>query len=164
MKKFLFLLLAIPLFFTSCEPRSKKAAEYNDRIIEHQIEISNAFDALDTTFNEYVAEEMDYAHLMLRSKIETGQRVLDTLGGFKDDETLLNAARKLFTFYDKVSSQEYVEMINIMKIPDSLYTQQDQEEASRVEDAIIEQFQLAQDEFTSAQEQFGESYNVVFEE
>ena len=107
---------------------------------------------------------MDYAHLMLRSKIETGQRVLDTLGGFEGDESLLKAARQLFDFYDNVSSNEYVQMIDIMKIPDSLYTAEDQERASQVEEEIINRFNQAQEAFTSAQADFGKEYNVVFEE
>ncbi len=156
--------MAIAMVFTSCEPRSQKAAEYNDSIISHQIEISDAFDALDTTFNEYVPKDMDYAHLMLRSKIETGQRVLDTLGTFKDDPLLLDAAHELFQFYEDISNAEYVEMINIMKIPDSLYTQEDQERASEVETRIISRFTGAQKKFTDAQVEFGEKYNVLFEE
>ncbi|MFT5185643.1 MAG: hypothetical protein ACI84C_002791 [Flavobacteriales bacterium] len=164
MTRILLACMALAFVFTSCEPRSQKAAEYNDSIISHQIAISDAFDALDTTFNDYVAEDMDYAHLMLRSKIETGQRVLDTLGNFKNDDVLLKAARELFLFYEDISTAEYIEMINIMKIPDSLYSQEDQESASTVETKIISRFTGAQKEFTDIQVEFGEKYNVLFVE
>jgi hypothetical protein len=158
------LFLSALVFLVSCSPRSKKAADYNDSIISYQSEISLGFDALDTTFSTLVADDMDYAYLMLRSKIETGQRVLDTLPRFKKDTLLLNAAKRLFEFYDDVCRDEYAELVDIMKMPDSLYTIDFQDRAWAIEAQIVSRFGLAQEAFQSAQRDFGEKYNVVFGE
>ncbi len=164
MKKVLYILPLIVLFITACESRSEKAAVYNDAIIDHQISIIEAFDRLDSSFNQYDADEMDYSYLMLEAEIKTGLRILDTIGGFGKDTLLLDAARDLFHFYDEMADKEYVELIDLLKIPDSLYTSEDQTHAFNLNANINMKFNEAHEQFISAQKHFGGQFNVEFDE
>jgi len=164
MKKTLIVLSLIAIFISACDSRSEKAADYNDTLIDHQISIIQAFDRLDSSFSEYDAGEMDYSYLMLEAEIKTGLRVLDTLGGFKSDTILSSSALELFEFYEKVADTEYVQLMELLNIPDSLYTSENQSEAFNIHATINNQFKEAHRNFIAAQKQFGKKFNVEFED
>jgi hypothetical protein len=158
----LFLLLGIlAMTFSSCETRSAKAGRYNDSIMQHQYGISEDFTNLDSALNTYDGREMDDAHILLLAEIVNGQRMLDTLGYFKGDSTLLMASRALFSFYEKVSETEYPELMEILQRPDSVYTRVDEERAYTLDSLIREQFSASHEDFLLRQREFWGNYNIV---
>lgn len=147
--------------FSSCETRSAKAGRYNDTIMHHQYEISEGFTILDSALNTYDGREMDYAHKLLAAKIVTGQKLLDTLGTFKGDSTLLIASRTLFNFYEDISEEEYPELMQILQRPDSVYTKADESRAYELDSLIRDRFTSSHHDFLTRQHEFWGQYNIV---
>lgn len=158
----LFLLLGIlAMTFSSCETRSAKAGRYNDSIMQHQYGISEDFTNLDSALIDDDGHEMDDAHILLLAEIVNGQRMLDTLGNFKGDSSLLMASRHLFNFYEKVSETEYPELMEILQRPDSAYTRADQDRAYILDSLIRKQFSASHEDFLLSQREFWGNYNIV---
>lgn len=159
MRKVLILFLVVAVA-AACNVRADEAAAYNDQIIVHQVEVIEAFDAMDTTLNNYIPEEMEYALLQLDYSVASAQRALIEIGPFKTDSGLFLATRDLFDFYKNISEVEYHEIVDILKIPDSLYTLEHQARAAELETIIYDEFDRAHSDFLQRQKAFAQQYNV----
>ena len=153
------LLLCVGLY--ACDTLSDQAVRYNDRILTVQAKISTAFTRMDSALSSFEEREMEYAQKILDAEIIKGQRLLDTIGAFNGDSTLLKAARHLFNFYEGAAEEQYPQLMVILGKPDSLYTRADQLEAYRLDSIIRTEFRAAHDTFVSGQQIFWEKYNIV---
>lgn len=163
MKAFPIFLLVCSMWLLSCTTRSDKAASYNDSIIAQQSEIIEAFDQMDSVMSTLNNEEMESTYLILRGKVKEGLKSLDTLGAFEKDDALLKASRDLFRGYDRLMQNEYSELLEIIQLPDSAITTDDQQEAFGLESDIVMTMKTLHSDYESQQRAFGEKYNVVFE-
>lgn len=159
MRQVLIFLLATIVFY-SCNVRAEEAAAYNDQIIAHQTDVIEAFDAMDTTLNNYIPEEMDYALLQLEYSVASAQRGLDEVGPFKRDSGLYKASKDLFNFYENICQVEYHEIVDILRVPDSLYTLDHRARAVVLEEAIRDGFNESETAFLARQKEWAQQYNV----
>lgn len=159
----LFLGICCCILQSSCTSRSEAAAEYNKQVIDEQVEIVRSFNEVDSTLNELDAESIDDAYHILRGKIKGGIRTLDSIGGFKGDESLLLASKELFRGYDNLVDGPYQELILLLELPDSLFTSEEQLKAFKLEDQIIAEIHGLHEAYEVKQLAFGEKYNLVLE-
>lgn len=159
----LFGVVFITLSFSSCNSRSEEAAAYNDRLIAQQEFVLNALNELDSTLNKIDTSRIDDAYHILRGRIREGIRQVDSIGTFQKDPMLHDATVALFEGYDNMVAGPYKELIDLIELPDTLFTQLEQQKALRLEDSIISGIESLHEDFISTQKDFGEKYNVVFE-
>lgn len=150
------------LLIVSCTSVSSRAASYNDEILEHQGNIITAFNTLDTALNNYSEAQMEYAHVMAQAAVKKAMRSLDSLGPFKGDSSLYVSSDHLFKAYESLLEWEYEALIEIMLIPDSLFSIKDQEKAFALEDAIRKRFEIEEQRYREAQLSFGKSHGVMY--
>ena len=164
MRHSLLLLLALVVVSTGCETRSAKAVRYNDAILNQQAQISLAFNAMDSALNTFDGREMEYAQKLLQAEVMKGQKLLDTIGTFRGDSSLLVASRSLFNFYETVAEDDYAELMHILSIPDSSYTRDHQTRAYELDSVIRVEFKVAHDAFVRKQQKFWNQYHIVASE
>lgn len=148
----------------SCNNQSERAAEYSDEIMVHQIAIIDAMDSLKASFRRYETEEMNYAHVDLQKSIGDGVRKLNSIEPFGNDTIYLDQARSLFKAYENLSKNEIPQIIEILNIPDSSFTSENQSKVFKLQKTINSTLEDSHDEFLQAQLDFGKKYKVKFQE
>lgn len=158
----IFASILIVAFALGCNSKSEEAAAYNDRLIAQQEYILDALNELDSTLNALDTTRIDDAYHILRGRIREGLRQVDSIGTFREDESLQTATTELFKGYDEIVAGPYQRLIELMELPDTAFTQVEQKRALMLEDEIIEGVESLHQDFILRQNDFGERYNVVF--
>ncbi len=109
------------------------------------------------------SESIDDAYHILRGKIKGGIRKLDSIGDFKGDPSLLQASKELFRGYDNLVAGPYQDLIELLELPDSMFTSEEQLKAFKLEDEIGENIHSLHDVYEAKQLEFGAKYNLVLE-
>jgi len=162
MKHFCWIALAFTL--VACTSRSEQAAEYNDQIIEMQSQIIERFNAMDSAKASYQdVEKMELVFVELQAQVLKNLRTLKETQAFKGDKRFLSASINMFDTYKSITDNEYAEMVELLSLPDSVYTKAHQLRVSALQDSVSKAFDLAHDTFTAQQLDFGKKYNVEFE-
>jgi hypothetical protein len=156
-------LLLLALVAIGCQSRSQQAAEYNDAIIASQVRIVEAFNSMDSVINEFDEQEIDNSYYILRGRVKEGLKALDTLGVFQGDSTLYLASKHLFLGYDTLVQTHYSELIDLLLLPDSQFTVEEQQKAFNAEARIAAHINTLHAAYEERQLEFGEKFNVVFE-
>lgn len=162
-----FTLMGLFLFawsFASCDRKANEAVAYNDQIVEMQDAMIQSLIDLEQSFAEYEDGQMDSAYRQLLTSIQQGKAKLENVGVFEGDSTLYRAARDLFDRYERIATIEYAELISYLKIPDSLYTLEDQERSFQLLEKVTNDRTEAHDHFIRAQKQFGDAHGFIFNE
>ena len=84
MKRFVIitLTLSIILLISNCGPSKDQAIEYNDAIVDQQIAMIGKIDALQTTYEDYIPEEMDAAFNEALTTIKSGIQAVKNMEDF----------------------------------------------------------------------------------
>lgn len=161
----LILAASILFIFSSCARKAEEAAEYNDIIIEHQKKIIASFDRFDSTYVDSVASKdmVEFSYVDMQSTIKRSILALDSIGPFKSDPLLQNAARNLFKTYDSLVSAEYKKLLDIKLLDDNAISPAMVDTSFAAQIRIHDTSKEAQDNFLKMQEDFGKKYNLVFE-
>lgn len=107
---------------------------------------------------------VDSCYRQLMTQIQMSKAQLEKLGDFNGDSTLYSAARSVLDEYDALTSAEYAELISFLKIPDSLFTVDDQERSFEILSQVADRRQSVHESFVNAQKSFGENHGFVFDE
>jgi hypothetical protein len=150
--------------FTACNQSAEKAVDYNDEVVEMQDALMMSVKGLEDSFEEYEASAMDSCYRQLMTQIQMSKAQLEKLGDFNGDSTLYVAARSVLDEYDALSGSEYAELISFLKIPDSLFTVDDQERSFEILSQVADRRQSVHESFVNAQKSFGDNHGFVFDE
>jgi hypothetical protein len=153
------------LLLASCSHRSERAAEYNDSIVNQQMNIIRAFDLVDSTLNDTLvqADRLDYAFMNLQTTVKRGLLALDSIGSFQKDPSLGLAAKELFRSYESLAGIEYNLLMGIKRMPADQVTQTIADSSLAIQQRILNTSKIAQERFLKEQETFGAKYNLEFE-
>ena len=146
----------------SCKLGTNEAVQYNDQLVEMQGSLLQSVAQLEDSFEDYEASLMDSTYRSLMSTIQSSKAELEALGIYEGDSTLYLAARKLLDEYEQLTTTEYAELISYLKIPDSLYTVEDQERSFELLSEVTEKRQYVHDAFIEAQKSFGAEHGFTF--
>lgn len=151
MRIFLFCLL---IALAACNSNAPKPAAYNDSLAVQQILITEKANKLQDAFAGYVQAEMEIRRNDLENQLEKADRVVQSLGPFNKDESLLLACREFIQGYRQLNISEYEEVIRILSKPDSLYSEADEARINILYKTIDEKSHRLIDNFLSAQREF----------
>lgn len=153
--------LAIVLF--ACNPGNEKAVAYNDKIVELQDGVVQSLLALDESFVEFVPEQMDAAHAEFVSSLANASDELNKMGPYKDDSTLFLAAGRMFSSYQDLAQNNYAQFIELLKVPDSLFTAEMQAQSFDLKEVIDQQRVEGQEFLINAQEAFASKHGFYLD-
>jgi hypothetical protein len=161
--KLLLPLLVIGL--AACSKKAQQAADYNDAIVNQQLNIVHAFDLLDSTLKDTLAakQQADYAYVNLDAQVKRSILALDSIGSFNKDPQLQSAARELFRAYEDVTLVQYHQLLELKYLPAEAITIAIADSSNALQKHIHDKTQTAQERFLKAQEDFGTKYNLSFQ-
>lgn len=145
-----------------CNSQSEKAASYNNDILSHQMQISDAIDSLKQSFRKHEAVNMDRAMVNLKKSVYDGLGQIDRMGPFGKDTIFKHEARVLFQSYENLCKNEFPNMVSILEIPDSTFSTEDQSKLFQIQSQMNTLIKESEEKFKIAQKDFGEKYNLEF--
>lgn len=159
----LFPLIAFLLW--GCGQKAQRAADYNNAIIERQMEIILALDLMDSTLRDttITEERLDYAFANLQTQVKHAVLAIDSIGSFDKDPSFQAEARELFRSYEEMVENDYARLVSIHQLPQSAITQAVVDTNNAIVSRLSQRSKVFQDRFLKAQDEFGKKYNLVFE-
>jgi len=147
----------------SCNLTNEKAVEYNDKIVELQDGVVQSLLALDESFVDFIPEKMDTAHAEFVRSLSNASTQLKASGPYKNDSTLFLAASKMFGSYYDLAQNNYVQFIELLKVPDSLFTPEMQAQSFDLKELIDQQRIEGQEVLINAQNAFASNHGFVLD-
>lgn len=144
---------------TAQQIKFSNAIEYNDYIVQQQLNIQSAMTAFNETVNNSEKPEINTARLKVVDESRTATKNIRNMPPFKGQTAFRDAAANLFEFYTKVTSTTYAEMIDLMF----------SEKADRSEkmEALVNKItadeKVYDDKFLAAQQAFAKAHNFKLE-
>lgn len=148
--------------FQFCDNKKNEAIEYNDKIVGEQMSIVNKMIEFTQTFQDVIPEVMDSKLTELKLQIQNSLDVLNAMEAYEGDSELLNAAKDLFKFYQKMADNEFKEMLNILKKGESI-TEQDYFHLIDMQEIISQQEAVYDQNMATAQSNFAKKYDIKIE-
>lgn len=135
---------------------------YNDGIIDHQVKIIDAIDSLENSFEDYRIDKMKLYRNRLDTEISQGISFLNSVGSYDDDASLIASAKILFETYKQLSDHDYPIIIEVLSMPDSLFSEQDQQRLFDQQTIVNDKITKAHNDFLVKQKAFGKRHHLVF--
>lgn len=167
-RPFLYFLLAI--FLVSCNRpvkgtngvTYKNPAEYNDYIVSRQSTLVRAM----LEFDKLSKDDLDAAVNLLNRNAQDAELIIIEVKGmppYKGDSSLRDAAVNLFSFYKRLYSVTYPQMIAIRKKGEAI-TDEDIAEIVRLSDKVTSEEEGLDKTLLEAQELFAQRNNMKLQE
>jgi len=164
MKK-LFAIFTVSLFAStillSCGPSSDDAIKYNNDLVEQRTKVIEKENALTEAISKNMPEKLDILYSEMNKQIDESIEAVNKMYGFDGKTDMKDAVMKLLTTYKEVAGSEYKEMLKYTKIPDSLYTQEEDDKVMELSKKIDDKLNKVDDDFIQAQKLFAEKYQFV---
>jgi len=160
MKKIIsvFSLLFAMTLLISCGPTSNDAIKYNDSLVDLQSKIFEKESALIDAISKNTSDKIDPLYKDLLTQIDKAKDTLEKIGSFDGKTEMKDAVMKVFSTYKGVATNEYPEIIKLAKMPDSLYTQDDDNKKIDLSKKIDDELDKAVNDFLEIQKSFAVKY------
>jgi hypothetical protein len=180
MRIYLLISAAIICFaLNSCKPSSDKAQNYYSEILqqldlivekesiminfinmEMQKADTNTVKKSKVKINDTtnLALEIDASFLDFKKQIDNSLSEIQKLPDFDKKTALRDAAIELCKEYQSVAASEYIEVIKIVKIPLSLYTEEDDNKFLEITEQIDNKLQVKIDSYVKILKAFSSDY------
>jgi hypothetical protein len=166
MKKTFTLVLCVILtmMLTSCGPTKEEAISYNDKIINEQVAIIDKIDKLFDALQDFKNHNgLDYAYAEALKQLETGTGIVSKLEKFDGSSEFRDETLKLFGTYKSVLETELKRMIDIIKLPDDLYTEDAKDEYNKLKDVSAKKMEQGLKDLNTVQKSFATKYKFEIE-
>ncbi len=164
-RNLIFAVMLMLVGFSACKQESP--AEYNDKIIAKQRLVVEKIDDLKKAIDDYYVlpedvafDRMDSAYNAAVFEIDSAITFLNNVEPFKDDASLKNAAIVLFTAYQDVVQHEYKQMIELYKLPDEDFQEEDAKTLDNLKQTSTDKLNTAFNNFVKVQKEFADKYNL----
>lgn len=164
MKRPVFGLFLLMLGLAACKQNGDDAVLYNDKVVELQDAVIQNLINLEESFVDYVPAQMDSAHATFNASVLDASAKIKEMGPYQKDSTLYLAAVNMFDVFSTLAANDYVQFIDLMKVPDSLYTPELQAQSFDLKDAIDKRRTEAQEALITAQEEFAKEHKFILAE
>ncbi|MEI6764274.1 MAG: hypothetical protein WCM76_01460 [Bacteroidota bacterium] len=153
------LFTTVMLCVMSCGPTSDQAIAYNDKIIDQQVAIINKMDGLNTSFKDWSNKEgMDKAYAEAIKQVEVSITEVTAMDAFDKNTEFKEGALSLFKVYKSVLDNEYKEMVALYKLPDNLFTKEQEDKWTSLSEQALNKMDNGLNELKPIQSKFAEKY------
>ena len=163
MRNFPLIILSVLFLLAGCTNGTQMTAiEYNDAIVGEQTKITKLI--LDLV--NHIETDLDKCEELRKQTIEQCDASIKTVEGMSDFEgnvRLKNTALDLFRFYKDISSNEYKEMLDILRKEDGI-TVEDVDRLGALEQQVGQREVGLDQNFHNAQQEFANKYKLMIQE
>lgn len=161
MKKFL-LILFVGLALASCENKQKQIIAYNDAIISEEEALIQAESRLVEALNNRTINVLDSNYNGLLNQIMKSENKLNEIEEMDAEVGLKQGAAKLFSLYKTQTQTGYKELVELSKIPDSLYTARQAKQFEEISSTLFITLNAEVNAFIATQNKLAEKYKFQF--
>ncbi len=163
MKKFIQLLtLAIIISLFACGPTVEQAIKYNDDIITKSEDISAKMIALTESYDKFVNDQTEQYHAEALKTTKEAIAFVSNLDPFDNDSSLKAGALVLFKTYESVLEIEHKRLIELMKLPDAKYGENEVAEYDKTRGEAIRKVDIEIGKMIEIQKQFATKHKFSF--
>ena len=152
----IFLVIGAVAFFLIKGGLGNSAVNYNNKIVDQQASVIEKMFDLVESLKKRDGTQMKKNLRLLQEQITESADAIGQMEGYEGSTKLRDAALDLMEFYEAVSHEEFVTMVDILSKPDSEITQFDVEQIQDLERRISQEeleldamLQQAQREFAN---------------
>lgn len=163
MRKSWILLLFIVLFLSNCTTKKEEIIAFNDQIITEQEAVVLAEEKLVNAISSRELNVLDTLYNDLLNQIIRSENKLTTM--IDPDPTIgfKQSANTLFSVYKTQTQEGYKLLIELSKIPDSLYTPQKMKQFEEVSSSVYVTIHAAVAKFITDQQKLAEKHHFSFQ-
>lgn len=147
----------------SCGPTVEEGIKYSDDIIEQNSIIQEKITKLVETYDQFVPEQMDAAYAKALEVTDSGLHFANKLLPFDEDSTFKEGAIKLFSVYKEVLNTEHRRIIELLKLPEEDYKEEEIEEFAKLIETSHGKIDKATNELIKIQEDFAKAHKFKVE-
>ncbi len=154
-------LAASALILSACAYTTpKKAAQYNDMVMQHQREIVVKYDKMLESFDSYVGSKMDAAYEELNGQVAYTKYELGNMETPSGCEDLRDAVIRYSETYDEFLSEALPKLIAIYKRPENEFTPEMRLEWESTYKDMDSKLKEAGKVLSNAQANFAKEFNL----
>ncbi len=152
----LFFSLVLTLVFLACDTPQERARNYNNEIVLVLTEAGLVMQQLDESLLNQI--EINNRFEGAKKKVDSCQEVLNEIGLYEKDTTLVYPARRVIEVYHKLLATQYRDLVQFHTLPSSDITFDlvDSTRVLRME--IQNESTFVQRDFENAQQSFADRY------
>jgi hypothetical protein len=147
------------LFFNSCKPSGKAAAQYNNKIVHQQVRIGTLQKEMFQVFSSQKADEMKVVLDKFKQGVKAVSDSVAALPAFDGKEEFKKETLNYFDQMNKIADNECATIVKLYQIPDSLYTDADEKKVQDLLNAMNEKTKSALKNLEQVQQKFSLEYN-----
>ncbi len=159
--RYLAFLLVLSFTLYSCKPSAKEAISYSDKVSVENSKISEKYDKLLESYNEYDPKEMDAAYDDVKKQVEESLNAMKKLPDFDGKSTFKQGAVDLFNVYSSILNNEHKRIIELLKLPENEYKEKEKNEYEALRNAVNKKTATATEKLQELQKKFLEPYSAV---
>lgn len=160
--KNLIIFFCIAALATSVQAQNKKAAKYNDKIINEQIKLEPFLIKFFKDFNTASIESLNEQHNTILTMLDNSSKKVAAMPVFENDGALRDAALKWFNLYKESFENEYKEMLPIISKKDK--SADEKAKLNEMHEKLIKEEEIIDTEFANAQKAFADKHKLTLEE
>jgi hypothetical protein len=157
----LILFITIGVYLVSCGVSPRKAADYNDDILQLHKLVEQEIIAVNNSINEGQIANMDSALSKARKALDNAAVSLQQIGGFNNDTLFFHAVSRHFSLISQLFHEDYPKLIRLYCLPEKDYTEKQERQMKVSVQHIDEKIKKSVNALVDAQKQFAEKYNLV---
>jgi len=150
--------LFVSAILVSCGPTTDDAIKYNDALVDQQKKVLQKESALIEVISKNTPDKLESSYNDLLNQIKESAEIVQKMEAFDGKTDMKDAVLKVFEAYKNAAENDYIEMINLAKTPDALYTQETDDKVIDLSKKIDDKLNKAVDAFIVKQKEFAEKY------
>ena len=151
-------LLIISSVLISCGPSSDEAVKYYETLVNQQAKVFESESVLIEAISKNMSDKLDTSYNNLQSQLNESTKAIQKMDAFDGKTEMKDAMLRVFDVYKDAVENDYPEIINLAKTPDTLYTQETDDKVIEIWKNIDAKINKAIDDFVAKQEEFSEKY------
>jgi hypothetical protein len=158
------LLLCFTLVFIifGAQAQNKKAAKYNNKIIDIQHSVTPKVVKFFKTFDKGSLEDLKAQQKDLIASFDKAISKVSAMKEFEGDAALRDAALDWFRFYKASFEKEYNHILELVANRDR--SKEDHEKLDNLTDELVKEEEKVDDKFAAVQEAFAKRHNLELRE
>jgi hypothetical protein len=129
-------------------------------IVEQQMKVIQKEDSLIEAISRNQPEKAEKIHTEFLKQIESSIETINKGEDFHGEKEFRQASLDLFKAYKIVAETEYASMLKISKIPDGIYTKEDDDSLISISKIVDEKLNKELGKFAKAQKLFADKYKI----
>jgi hypothetical protein len=140
---------------------SRTPVSYHDTLVVQQKRLVDQTEKLNAAIETYVREDMDFELQALKNQVKASEELMSNTTPFENDTLLRKGLKILLDEYQDLMDNEYNQVIELMRKPDTDFNDADQNKVDSLNKVIDTKSEKSYEEFAQRVKAFRSKYNII---